>query len=85
MKNDGVVICIPVYPDFQNLNSNNPTFDQKNGEYSATHSICLIGYDDVNKRFKFINSWGTSWGVGGYGFISYDLLWILILQVVGDM
>ena len=72
-ENDGVVICIPVYPDFQNLNSNNPTFDQKNGEYSATHSICLIGYDDVNKRFKFINSWGTSWGVGGYGFISYDL------------
>jgi hypothetical protein len=44
---------------------------------SGGHSICLVGYDDSHQTddglgaFKFINSWGTGWGLGGYGWISY--------------
>lgn len=42
------------------------------------HAICIVGYDDRHPTkdglgaFKFINSWGTDWGYGGYGWMSYD-------------
>lgn len=70
----GVLIGIRVYPDFTNLSSSNDVYDTVYGESEGTHLICLIGYDDNKNAFKFINSWGTSWGVGGYGWISYDLV-----------
>jgi C1A family cysteine protease len=36
------------------------------------HAICIVGYDDKKKLFKFRNSWGEHWGEGGYGYISYN-------------
>ena len=36
------------------------------------HSILLVGYDDKTKVFKFQNSWSSSWGDKGYGYIPYD-------------
>ena len=35
------------------------------------HGICLIGYDDSKKAFEFVNSWGTEWGNGGFGWLPY--------------
>ena len=26
----------------------------------------------VGSAFKIVNSWGTDWGIGGYGWIDYD-------------
>ena len=37
------------------------------------HAILIVGYDENNKRFKFLNSYGTDWGNNGYGYISYDV------------
>lgn len=43
------------------------------------HAICAVGYSDNLKLIKFKNSWGTSWGKKGYGFVSYkyinDFMW----------
>lgn len=72
-NNDGVVISIPVYKDFDILNNNNPTYDEISGDSRGRHAICIIGYDDTLQRFKIINSWGTDWGINGYGYISYDM------------
>ncbi|MGF1449476.1 MAG: C1 family peptidase [Opitutales bacterium] len=43
------------------------------------HAVTLVGYrcetgrkEDV--RFIFRNSWGKQWGVGGYGFVTYEYL-----------
>ena len=75
-QNHGVVIGIDVYPDFTNLSSSNSIYNSTSGTKSAiSHAICLIGYDDnkgTHGAFKFINSWGTDWGINGYGWISYD-------------
>lgn len=70
----GVLIGINVYSDFLNLDSSNDVYDVVYGDFEGAHTICLIGYDDNKNAFKFINSWGTGWGVGGYGWISYDLV-----------
>lgn len=36
------------------------------------HAVCLVGYDDSKKAFLVRNSWGTSWGLAGYFWMSYD-------------
>ena len=40
---------------------------------SGAHAIQLVGYTN-NGYFKFKNSWGTTWGNSGYGFVSVDYL-----------
>jgi GNAT superfamily N-acetyltransferase len=39
----------------------------------GTHAVSLVGYCDLAKRFRFVNSWGRRWGDGGLGSIGYDL------------
>jgi C1A family cysteine protease len=38
------------------------------------HAICIVGYDDTLRAYKIVNSWGTWWGQGGFGLLSYDYL-----------
>jgi C1A family cysteine protease len=37
-------------------------------------AICIVGYDDNKKMFKFLNSWGNNWGDKGYGYLPYNYL-----------
>jgi len=69
-----VALGIPVYPDLDNLNWSNDTYNEFSGTFRGWHSIALIGYDDARQAFKFINSWDRGWGLEGYGWISYDLI-----------
>lgn len=39
--------------------------------YQGGHAICMVGYDEKKKLFKFKNSWGTVWGDRGYGYLPY--------------
>jgi C1A family cysteine protease len=71
---DVIVVCIPVYHDFDDLNANNPIYDTITGNSRGNHAICFVGYDDSKQAFKLINSWGTGWGLGGYGYMSYNLV-----------
>ncbi len=38
------------------------------------HSVLLVGYDDRTQRFKFRNSWNTTYGQQGYGTLPYAYL-----------
>lgn len=38
------------------------------------HTVLIVGYDDINKSFIFMNSWGEKWGRGGVNRFSYDML-----------
>ena len=44
------------------------------GKVIGGHAIFLCGYDEVNQRFKFKNSWSHSWGDQGYGYLPYEYL-----------
>ena len=73
-----VIVGIPVYPDF-NVTTSNPVYDNTNGNLEGYHAITLVGYNDTRQAFKFINSWGTSYGFNGYGWIAY----VLVAEVGG--
>lgn len=53
---------------------------QSGEAYVGGHAICVVGYDDAKSWFKFKNSWGTGWGDGGYGYLSYDYVNTYILD-----
>ena len=36
------------------------------------HAMTLVGYDERRQAFRVINSWGTKWGDGGFGWIGYE-------------
>jgi len=38
------------------------------------HAICIAGYDDKLKIFKFKNSWGPNWADNGYGYLPYSYM-----------
>jgi len=38
------------------------------------HAICCVGYDSARKAFEIRNSWGTTWGVQGYGYMSEEYM-----------
>lgn len=67
-----VVIGVSVYPDFVSLSESNPIYDDASGRRRGGHAIVIVGYDDRRSAFKIINSWGTDWGIGGYGWIDYQ-------------
>lgn len=71
---DGVIIGIEVFSDLKNISPSNSIYDVVTGDPYGSHTVCLIGYDDEKNAYKFINSWGTDWGIDGYCWISYDLV-----------
>ncbi|MBZ5525206.1 MAG: C1 family peptidase [Acidobacteriia bacterium] len=38
------------------------------------HAVLCVGYDDAQQRFTVRNSWGPSWGQGGYCLMPYAYL-----------
>ncbi len=46
---------------------------KEKGESAGGHAMLLVGYDDIKKQFKMMNSWGTQWGDNGFGYIDYAL------------
>ena len=36
------------------------------------HALLAVGYNDDQRYWIVKNSWGTTWGVGGFGLVSYD-------------
>lgn len=38
------------------------------------HAVCIVGYNDRTRYFKFKNSWGMAWGEKGYGYLPYNYM-----------
>ncbi len=69
-----VLIGAKVYPSFRSINKFNSQWkpDPDNESLLGGHALCVIGYNDYNKTFEVMNSWGREWGNDGYFTIGYD-------------
>lgn len=45
---------------------------KKEEEKIGGHAVLAVGYNDATQRFLIMNSWGESWGQGGYFSVPYD-------------
>jgi C1A family cysteine protease len=67
----------PVYEEFDNPNNGKVAFPSPTSHNRGGHAICAVGYDDnlvigSDKGALLVrNSWGTTWGLSGYGWLSY--------------
>lgn len=77
--NDDVPIVIGVaWPHYNKL-ANTALLSKQKPQAGGGHAVTLVGYrcetgklEDVS--FIFRNSWGRSWGAGGYGIVRYEYL-----------
>lgn len=72
---NAIVIGFEVLPDYDGLNgSTNTVYDSDAGASRGRHANTIIGYDDYRHAFHIMNSWGTWWGDGGYGWLDYSFI-----------
>jgi hypothetical protein len=66
-----VLIATQVDQAFMNLAGAN-VYTQFTGPSLGGHAMVVVGYDDAKSAFKVMNSWGTNWAAGGFGWIGYS-------------
>jgi hypothetical protein len=65
--------CFTCYWDFQAYGPNSGVYicNPASG-IDGGHCILIVGYDDSKQAWLIRNSWGTSWGMGGYCWFGYN-------------
>lgn len=43
-------------------------------EIAGGHAICIVGFNDAKRLFKFKNSWSDEWADNGYGYLPYEYI-----------
>ena len=76
-----ITACFVVYDDFFAYSSG--VYQHVSGDQAGGHCVCIIGWDDSLGAWIFKNSWGPSWGLGGFGYIKYGECYFDSWQNVG--
>ena len=64
-----VAACFKVYEDFYSYQSG--IYKHTSGDFLGGHCICVVGYQDPESCWICKNSWGKTWGEGGFFRIKY--------------
>lgn len=84
LSGDPVLLAIGVYQSFESaftartgiVKMPNPTnYEDPNDPvdpFLGGHQVLIVGYYDVTQTFTVLNSWGTSWGHGGFFYLPYN-------------
>ncbi len=70
-KGDPVVAGLSISKDIYDLGWGDIYDNRKPVGDEFGHAVVIVGYDEHKNAFRFLNSWGTEWSEGGYGWISY--------------
>ena len=70
-----IIVGFTVYDSFFNgANGDIPMPNLNTESVQGGHAVIVVGYDQTTKKFKFQNSWGTSWGNNGFGTLPFAYL-----------
>lgn len=70
----GIPVMIGMLVDDEFMQLRGPgTYSRYSGVPRGGHALLVVGYDDTRGAFRVINSWGTGWGDGGFGWIAYGV------------
>ncbi|MBS2017921.1 MAG: C1 family peptidase [Deltaproteobacteria bacterium] len=60
----------------------NGVVDREAGDnsYFGNHAMLVVGYNQQDDYFVLKNSWGTSFGRGGYVYVSYEYMQSLVFE-----
>ncbi|MGZ8218755.1 C1 family peptidase [Methylomagnum sp.] len=64
-----VIFGMDVSDSFEDLDDD--IYNDLTSPRTGGHAMVLVGYSEPRRAFKLINSWGTRWGDGGFGWVSY--------------
>ena len=72
---DPFIIAVPVYSSFL-CSCDDPLIREPGGDetWYGAHALLVVGYSDATGGFKFVNSWGDSYGCEGFGYLSYGFV-----------
>ena len=71
------VFGFTVYESFESqamAKSGHATMPASGEKELGGHAVMAVGYDDASQWFVVRNSWGTTWGMGGYFTLPYSYL-----------
>lgn len=70
-ENCPVVIGMNCYSSFDLVKD---VWSGAKDKYEGGHAMCVVAYDDqkYGGAFLLMNSWGTNWGLGGFGWVRYS-------------
>jgi len=65
-----VAIALPVRAGFDNLSYQSPIDNDTTSPSRGLHEVLALGYNDQGLLIQ--NSWGTGWGLAGFGRLSWN-------------
>jgi hypothetical protein len=73
-QNKPVVIGMYLRNNFRQLRTGAQYWRPDAGDttFLGAHAMVVVGYDDGREAFEIMNSWGPSWGNGGFIWIKYS-------------
>jgi len=66
-----VVCCFDVYSDFMVYAGPEVYHRTPTATKVGSHCLLIVGYDALQQTWIIRNSWGTTWGMDGYGLLGY--------------
>lgn len=69
MRGNPVIVELRTAPNVKDITGTRLLELQEGNELFP---FLVVGYDELEKSFELMGTWGRSWGSGGYGKISYD-------------
>lgn len=74
LQSTPVIIGINWYSSMDEPDGNGLVTITDDAYVRGGHEVCVVGMDTDKQLVKIINSWGTSFGIDGYFWMSYDTL-----------
>ena len=72
-QNKPVIIGLTVYDSFNYVDEDNPVVQMpRSGDTGGGHAMTAVGYDIAQRRILVKNSFGTRWGMRGYGWLPFE-------------